>query len=269
MSTTSLIGGGLIAGESLYTLGAGIVSLLGRAMSAAWHLRGDHNDSKRIGRTMILLSSTHPRWFAASSADLPALLSDHLHCERKAAENALSLVRRYPHRGTSVDKLARLAHEETSHVVQVARCWRGAGGRRAPTRPTTTRGRCSPRCAGASPERLLDALLVAAFIEARSHERLGLLARGLRRAGRRRAGRLLRGARRAPRSATPRSSSSWRGRCCPPPTARRAFAELAQREAEILAALPHVAAGFTETLTFILSPLRGARSTVRAVRALR
>ena len=52
-----------------------------------------------------LLSSTHPRWFEASSADLPALLSDHLHCERKAAENALSLVRRYPHRGTSVEKL--------------------------------------------------------------------------------------------------------------------------------------------------------------------
>ena len=51
----------------------------------------------------LLLSSTHPRWFAASSADLPALLSDHLHCERKAAENALSLVRRYPHRGASVD----------------------------------------------------------------------------------------------------------------------------------------------------------------------
>ena len=68
---------------------------------------------------MMLLSSTHPRWFAASSADLQALLSDHLHCERKAAENALSLVRRYPHRGDSVDQLARLAHEETSHVIQV------------------------------------------------------------------------------------------------------------------------------------------------------
>jgi tRNA-(ms[2]io[6]A)-hydroxylase len=31
---------------------------------------------------------------------------------------------------------------------------------------------------GREPERLLDALLVAAFIEARSHERLGLLACG-------------------------------------------------------------------------------------------
>ncbi|MBC8132449.1 MAG: hypothetical protein H7X95_05660, partial [Deltaproteobacteria bacterium] len=68
----------------------------------------------------ILASSTHPRWFAAATTDLRALLSDHLHCERKAAENALSLVRRYPHRGGSVDVLGRLAHEETSHVVQVA-----------------------------------------------------------------------------------------------------------------------------------------------------
>src|SRR4030095_5027172 len=69
---------------------------------------------------MMLRSCTHPRWFRASTADLPALLSDHLHCERKAAESALGLVRRYPHRGTSVDALARLAHEETSHVIQVA-----------------------------------------------------------------------------------------------------------------------------------------------------
>ena len=68
----------------------------------------------------ILHSCTHPRWFAASAADLRSLLSDHLHCERKAAENALSLVRRYPHRGASVTQLSRLAHEETSHVVQVA-----------------------------------------------------------------------------------------------------------------------------------------------------
>jgi tRNA-(ms[2]io[6]A)-hydroxylase len=36
---------------------------------------------------------------------------------------------------------------------------------------------------GREPERLLDALLVAAFIEARSHERLGLLAAGFARGG--------------------------------------------------------------------------------------
>ena len=131
----------------------------------------------------MLLSSTHPRWFDASSADLPVLLSDHLHCERKAAENALSLVRRYPHRGGSVDKLGRLAHEETSHVVQVG----ALIARRGWTPRTDTPNRYArallAEVRGREPERLFDALLVAAFIEARSHERLGLLARGFARAG--------------------------------------------------------------------------------------
>ena len=127
---------------------------------------------------MILLSSTHPRWFAASTSDLLALLSDHLHCERKAAENALSLVRRYPHRGDSVASLSRLAHEETSHVVQVAALIADRGWMpRADTPNVYARGLFA-EVRGREPERLLDALFVAAFIEARSHERLSLLARG-------------------------------------------------------------------------------------------
>jgi tRNA-(ms[2]io[6]A)-hydroxylase len=132
---------------------------------------------------VILASGTHPRWFAAATSDLQALLSDHLHCERKAAENALSLVRRYPHRGGSVDALGRLAHEETSHVVQVA----GLLGRRgwAPRADTPNRYARGlfAQVRDREPLRLLDTLLVAAFIEARSHERLDLLARGFAAAG--------------------------------------------------------------------------------------
>jgi len=131
----------------------------------------------------LLLSSTHPRWFAASSTDLQALLSDHLHCERKAAENALSLVRRYPHRGSSVDKLGRLAHEETSHVVQVGALLARRGWTPRADTPNRYARALLAEVRGREPERLFDALLVAAFIEARSHERLGLLARGFARTG--------------------------------------------------------------------------------------
>ena len=106
----------------------------------------------------ILISSTHPRWFAASSADLQALLSDHLRCERKAAENALSLVRRYPHRGASIGQLSRLAHEETSHVVQVG----ALIARRGWTPRTDTPNRYArallAEVRGREPGRLLDAL---------------------------------------------------------------------------------------------------------------
>jgi tRNA-(ms[2]io[6]A)-hydroxylase len=133
--------------------------------------------------TTILRSSTHPRWFAASTVDLPVLLSDHLHCERKAAENALALVRRYPHRGTSVGQLARLAHEETSHVVQVGALRARRGWVPRTDTPNHYARALLAEVRSREPERLLDALLVAAFIEARSHERLDLLARGFARGG--------------------------------------------------------------------------------------
>ena len=131
----------------------------------------------------ILRSSTDPRWFAASSADLLSLLSDHLHCERKAAENALALVRRYPHRGSSVASLTRLAHEETSHVVQVASLIAARGWTLRADTPNHYARQLLAEVRGREPERLLDALLVSAFIEARSHERLALLARGFTDAG--------------------------------------------------------------------------------------
>src|SRR5205807_85556 len=141
------------------------------------------NATNMIGFGSILRSSTHPRWFAASTSDLLALLSDHLHCERKAAENALSLVRRYPHRGDSVGALTRLAHEETSHVVQVAALLARRGWAPRADTPNHYARSLLREVRSREPERLLDALLVAAFIESRSHERLGLLAAGFEKTG--------------------------------------------------------------------------------------
>jgi tRNA-(ms[2]io[6]A)-hydroxylase len=187
----------------------------------------------------ILRSSTSPRWFAQSSRDLLSLLSDHLHCERKAAENALSLVRRYPHRGTSVESLSRLAHEETSHVVQVALIIAERGWTpRADTPNHYARGLFA-EVRAREPERLLDSLFVAAFIEARSHERLLLLARGFEETG-------------EPElasfygvlaNAEDRHAEIFLELARPLVPAAEydaRLAELAEREAEIIGALPHV-----------------------------
>ncbi len=186
----------------------------------------------------ILRSSTHPRWFAASTADLHGLLSDHLHCERKAAENALSLVRRYPHRGDSVASLTRLAHEETSHVVQVAALLARRGWTpRADTPNHYARGLLA-LVRGREPERLLDALLVAAFIESRSHERLALLAAGFARDGQVELGAFYQ----ALGAAEERHAEIFIELAAPlVPAAELAarLAELGEREAEILGALPH------------------------------
>ncbi|HEX3694718.1 MAG TPA: tRNA isopentenyl-2-thiomethyl-A-37 hydroxylase MiaE [Polyangia bacterium] len=186
----------------------------------------------------ILRSCTHPAWFARSSGDLLMLLSDHLHCERKAAENALSLVRRYPHRGPSVTLLGRLAHEETSHVVQVAALI-GARGwvPRADTPNQYARGLMA-EIRGAEPARLLDSLLAAAFIEARSHERLGFLAAGFERVGEDQLADFYR----ALAGAEERHAEIFLELAAPLVSLASfddRLSHFAAREAEILAALPH------------------------------
>jgi tRNA 2-(methylsulfanyl)-N6-isopentenyladenosine37 hydroxylase len=186
----------------------------------------------------LLRSSTHPRWIEASRSNLGALLSDHLHCERKAAENALSLVRRYAADPAFVDRLTRLAHEETSHLVQVAALMAERG---LPVRVDTpnhyARGLLAELRAR-EPDRRVDALLVAALIEARSHERLSLLARGFHQAGDARLADFYR----ALANAEERHAELYVELAAEVVGAAVAGArldELAMREAEILAALPH------------------------------
>ena len=98
----------------------------------------------------------------------------------KAAENALSLVRRYPHRGGSVDKLGGSPTRRPATSCRSGRRWRARGWTPRTDTPNRYARALLAEVRGREPERLFDALLVAAFIEARSHERLGLLARGLR-----------------------------------------------------------------------------------------
>jgi tRNA-(ms[2]io[6]A)-hydroxylase len=131
----------------------------------------------------MLVSSTHPRWFAIATANLGGLLADHLHCERKAAENALALVRRYGTDEGIAMTLGRLAHEETSHVIQVAELMAERGLRhRSDHKNPYPRGLFA-LMRTTEPERKIDALLVAGLIEARSHERLRLLERGFAETG--------------------------------------------------------------------------------------
>jgi tRNA-(ms[2]io[6]A)-hydroxylase len=186
----------------------------------------------------ILLSSTLPRWFEASTTDLLALLSDHLHCERKAAENALALVRRYPHRGGSVASLSRLAHEETSHVVQVAALIAARGWTPRADTPNRYARDLLAEVRGREPGRLLDALFVAAFIEARSHERLSLLARGFSLTGEAELAAFYS----ALANAEERHAEIFLELArplVPAPAFAERLAELAEREAAVLAALPH------------------------------
>ena len=127
-------------------------------------------------RVKWLAAPSAAAWLEQALAHPDTVLIDHAHCERKAAGAALQLMFRYPFDGDLAAVLSPLAREELEHFELVQRLMIR---RQIPLRPLTA----PPYGAGLArlvrrqePQRLLDSLLVAGLIEARSHERMGLLA---------------------------------------------------------------------------------------------
>lgn len=101
--------------------------------------------------------------------------------EKKAAANALELLQRLPaavQEGDAELFLAGVARDETLHLLQVLRLMRARGARL----PGVHRNRYARDLrarvrTGRGPEEIADRFFVSALIEARSCERLGVLAR--------------------------------------------------------------------------------------------
>lgn len=135
-------------------------------------------DIPHLGDALPLVASDR-HWIEVALADIESVHADHLHCERKAAQSALSLIRSYPEHADLVTAMARLAHDETRHVVQVAQLMSRRGQAASYDHGDDYAAALRTHIRGKEPERLLDRLLVFAIIEGRSAERLGLLAGAL------------------------------------------------------------------------------------------
>jgi len=127
----------------------------------------------------ILAVRTDGGWVERALGDIDEVLVDHAHCEKKAASTALSLLFRYPEQGSLLLPLARLAQEELGHFADVVEVLaaRGVGLRHQV--PSSYAGALMAAVRTTEPERLVDTLLCAALIEARSCERMQLLADAL------------------------------------------------------------------------------------------
>lgn len=126
-----------------------------------------------------LCAPTPPAWLSVALGDLPALLIDHAHCEKKAAAHAVSLVSQYPEQSIIVVPLISLAQEELRHFRQVFELLM-ARGLTLTIDPGDSYVKGLMGSARHSRlERLVDRLLIASLVEARSAERLGLLGMGL------------------------------------------------------------------------------------------
>jgi tRNA-(ms[2]io[6]A)-hydroxylase len=123
----------------------------------------------------FLQQPTSEAWIHQALSHLDIILLDHSHCERKAAGVALNLMFRYPSSEKLVRSLTAIAREELEHFEQVNQILEARGIALRPLAPPPYGAGLNKQIRIQEPDRLLDSLLVSALIEARSHERLGLL----------------------------------------------------------------------------------------------
>ncbi|MGB3137469.1 MAG: tRNA-(ms[2]io[6]A)-hydroxylase [Nodosilinea sp.] len=123
----------------------------------------------------FLQTPTSQAWLEQSLAALDVILLDHAQCERKAAGVAMSLINRYPSDVELVKTLTSIAQEELAHFAQVNQWLERRNIAFGPLPPPPYGAALRQQVRPSEPHRQLDVLLVSALIEARSHERLGLL----------------------------------------------------------------------------------------------
>lgn len=115
-------------------------------------------------------------WIDAALANPEILLIDHANCEKKAASTALNLMYRYTDNVELLIKMSRLAREELRHFEQVI----GIMKKRKVAYRTLSASRYAAGLRSSvrthEPSKLVDTLIVGAFIEARSCERFAKLA---------------------------------------------------------------------------------------------
>jgi tRNA 2-(methylsulfanyl)-N6-isopentenyladenosine37 hydroxylase len=125
-----------------------------------------------------LRSRTPLDWAQSVLSDPISLLIDHAFLEKKAANNAMELMTRWPDDWTPgwVEAMTGIARDEAAHLAQVARLLMKRGGRlsRGHKSPYSNALRALVR--SGTPNEIVDRLLVSALIELRSCERFALLA---------------------------------------------------------------------------------------------
>ena len=126
-----------------------------------------------------LASETDPSWAQRAVGDLDTLLLDHAHLEKKAASTAMTLSFRYPDVVEIQRPLSELAREELEHFEAVLSFLEARGQPFTRLQPAPYAAKLSKAIRKAEPERMLDTFLTCALIEARSCERMRLIAEAL------------------------------------------------------------------------------------------
>ena len=134
-------------------------------------------DFKRPSSHIKYLSSlSSDNWLQLALSNPIEILIDHAHCERKAAGVAIQLMFRYPSEPDLAQVLSPIAREELEHFEKILNFLKDLGHSLKALKPPPYGAELAKCIRKEEPNRMLDSFLIAGLIEARSHERLSLLA---------------------------------------------------------------------------------------------
>jgi tRNA 2-(methylsulfanyl)-N6-isopentenyladenosine37 hydroxylase len=134
-------------------------------------------------RTILKLQlPTDPRWVTnVVESNIEEILTDHAFCEQKAASNAITLIVQNPNLSDLVQEMALLVQEEMDHFKRVHDIILARGYVLGRERKDDYVGELLKfmKKGGSREEQLIDRLLFAAMIEARSCERFKVLSENI------------------------------------------------------------------------------------------
>lgn len=124
---------------------------------------------------------TDPRWANIAEENIEEILTDHAWCEQKAATNAIGLITMVPEHTEMVSELTEIALEEMDHFNRVHEIIKKRGGVLGRTRKDDyVNDLYKFIVQGSREEYLIDRMLFAAMIEARSCERFKVLTENIK-----------------------------------------------------------------------------------------
>lgn len=134
-------------------------------------------DPTALNELMNFLPCPTPAaWIQEAINQQEILLLNHCYLEQCAARTALGLIFRCPDKPDVLIKMSKLAREELRHFEKVLDLLTRRGYTYKILKPSRYAGRLSANIRKHEPEKLVDTLIVGAYIEARSCERFSALA---------------------------------------------------------------------------------------------
>ena len=124
---------------------------------------------------------TDPRWANIAEGNISEILTDHAWCEQKAATNSITLITMLPEYPEMVKELLAIAQEELDHFSQVHEIILNRGYELGRERKDDYVGDLYKFIIqGSRQDYIIDKMLFAAMIEARSCERFRVLTENIK-----------------------------------------------------------------------------------------